>query len=118
MTLEMYCTHLRDAFKIDLDDEDLMIHVINNMSCEYDDLIDSLELQLGASLDTLIMVKQKEQLRLKFGRLQKKNSQKWSEKSEKALLNKGQGKNENKGKKCCNNYGSYDHLAHSCDMNE
>ena len=41
------------------------------MSKEYDDMIDSLELQLGATHDTLDMKKLKEQLRSKFGRLTK-----------------------------------------------
>ena len=71
MTLERYKTRLHELFDTEMDDVDLMIHIINNMSREYDDMIDSLELQLGATHDTLDMKKLKEQLRSKFGRLTK-----------------------------------------------
>ena len=53
MNLERYRARLKDTFKTTMDDEDMMIHIINNLSRDYDDLIASFELQLGAMTDTL-----------------------------------------------------------------
>lgn len=57
------------AFSANMDDEDMMIHIINNLSRDYDDMIDSFELQMNVTHDTLTLQGLKEQLCSKFSRL-------------------------------------------------
>ena len=71
MNLERFRARLADTFDTKMEDEDIMIHAINNMSRDYDDLIASFELQLDATADKLTLERLKEQLRSKFFRLEK-----------------------------------------------
>ena len=63
MELERIRRKLASDFKNKMSDEDMLIHVMNNLSSEYDDMIDFFELQMTATQDKLTLEKIKDQLR-------------------------------------------------------
>lgn len=53
--LEKIRWRLQNCFKSNMDDDDLMIHIINNLSCEYEDIIAGIEYQMNNTTQPLTL---------------------------------------------------------------
>ena len=104
--LEKLRWRLTTCFSCQVDDDDVMIHVINNLSDEYDDMIHGLQQQMGASTDTLTLSGLREQLRSKYGRIAKKSGIDLDE--------KGLAVGSKPFKWACRNCGKIGHRAKEC----
>ena len=62
------------AMKHEISDEDLMIHVLNNLPEEYDNLVEDLEDRIEASNDPLTIKTLRERLRMKYERIMKRKN--------------------------------------------
>jgi len=56
---------------VDISDEDLMLHILNNLTKEYDTTVELCEEELSGATVTLTLNKLKERLRAKFNRIKK-----------------------------------------------
>lgn len=105
--LERLSWRLESNFKSGIEEEDVMIHIINNLTLEYEDVIISLEWQINSKVDTLTLDSLKEQLRSKFQRLKKMTGSKNSD--ERGLVVSGK-----TFKWACRNCGKIGHKAADC----
>ena len=90
-------------------EEDLMIHIFNNLPPEYDLQVKQSEGRIGAATDPLTMEILRESLSLKYERLQDINKDNNNESDDKAFI----GRDSNfKGR--CHNCGKFGHKATAC----
>ena len=105
--------HLKFVFSAKgYEDDDLMIHILGNLTAEYDTLVDMLTKRVGASSDALTLAELTEELAAKYSRLTKSKK---NPKQEQALnVSDGGNKDKKKIKGKCWNCGKYGHKSEEC----
>ena len=93
------------SLKSEISDEDLMIHILNNLPEEYENMVETMEVEMEDKMNPLKLKTLRERLRAKYQRLKKRNSTE----DEKALLAHHQ-----QFKGTCRNCGKYGHKARDC----
>lgn len=96
------------SLKVTVEDEDLVIHILNNLPKEYDSLVEAIEEDLNKGADEEVTVKRvRERVRARFRRMQLR--QKESDGDELALLASGK-----KFKGRCGQCGKLGHKKENC----
>ena len=91
--------------KAEISDEDLMVHILNNLPIEYENMVEAMEVELENNTNPLKLKTVRERLRSKYQRLKKNNEAE----DDKALIARHQ-----QFKGTCRNCGKYGHKAKDC----
>ena len=97
------------TLKSEITDEDLIIHILNNLPEEYENMVEAMEIELEDRSNPLKLKTVRERLRSKFQRLKKRNDIE----DDKALIVRHQ-----QFKGTCRNCGKYGHKAKDCRSRE
>ena len=96
---------IRTQYNNDINDEDMMIHVLNNLTSEYDDLALHLEMQLDNLHFPLTLEVLKVQIQTRFDKKNKANSMRYET---------GFNVNHNKSNKTCTYCKKLGHMYDQC----
>jgi hypothetical protein len=95
--------------KSEITDEDMMIHILNNLPKEYENLVEVAEQKLDDKSDPLDLEGLKTLLRRKYQRIKRLDSE--NDKEEEALLTRGTYKGR------CHKCGQWGHKRADCKSN-
>ena len=96
------------ALKSEINEDDFIIHILNNLPIKYENLVEAMEVELKDITKTLSLKTVRERLRAKYQRLKKHEETE----DEKALIARAQFKG------MCRNCGKYGHKATDCRSKE
>ena len=97
------------TLKAEIEDEDFIIHILNNLPNEYENMVEAMEVEMEDTTKKLELKTVRERLRAKYQRIKKQNNVE----DDKALIMRHQ-----QFKGTCRNCGKYGHKAKDCRNKE